>query len=50
MKSKANALRLEEREEETELEALLNLIRKQAELDKKLRALIVVATTAVAGD
>lgn len=44
MKSKANALRLEEREEQdTELKALLDLIRKQAELDKKLRALLVVA-------
>jgi len=46
MKSKANVLRLEEYEEHKQLKALLNLIKKQAELDKKLRALVLVATTA----
>ena len=44
MKSEAIAVRLEEREEDQTLKALLDLIRKQAELDKKLHALILVTT------
>lgn len=44
MKSEAIAMRLEEHEEDSELKALLDLIKnKQTGLDKKLRALIVVA-------
>ena len=46
MKSKAIAIRLEEPEENEELKALLALIKKQLELDKKLKALVLeVATT-----
>lgn len=42
MKSKVNTVRLEKPEEYTVLEALLSLIKKQVELDKKIKALRLI--------